>query len=210
MEGFDYKKAYKDLYQPKSKPGIIQVPAMSFVAVEGKGDPNEEGGAYADALALLYSISFTIKMSYKGSKSIDGYFPYVVPPLEGLWRMAGVSSGIDYSHKSDFCWISMIRLPEFVNQEVFDWAKAEAAKKKKLDTRPAQLFFWEEGLCVQAMHLGSYNDEPATIAQMADFIKESGYTEDFSQGRFHHEIYLSDPRKTAPEKCKTIIRHPIK
>ena len=210
MESFDYKKAYKDLYQPKSKPGIIQVPARSFVAVEGKGDPNEEGGAYADALALLYSISFTIKMSYKGSKSIDGYFPYVVPPLEGLWWMAGVPSGIDYSHKSDFCWISMIRLPEFVNQEVFDWAKAEAAKKKKLDTRPAQLFCWEEGLCVQAMHLGSYNDEPATIAQMADFIKESGYTEDFSQGRFHHEIYLSDPRKTAPEKCKTIIRHPIK
>ncbi len=210
METLDYKKAYKDLYQPKGQPGIIQVPKISFVAVRGQGDPNEENGAYARALSLLYGISFTIKMSYKGERKIEGYFPYVVPPLEGLWWMPDGKPGIDYSRKSDFCWISMIRLPEFVDQEIFAWAKEAAAQKKKIDTSPAELFCWEEGLCVQAMHVGSYNDEPATIARMTDFVIENGYKEDFSPNRFHHEIYLSDPRKTAPEKCKTIIRHPIK
>ena len=210
MEALDYKKAYKALYQPKSQPGIIDVPKISFVAVKGQGDPNEEDGAYARALSVLYGISFTVKMSYKGARDIEGYFPYVVPPLEGLWWMPDGESGIDYSRKSDFCWISMIRLPEFVDQEIFDWAKEAAAKKKKIDTSPAELFCWEEGLCVQAMHVGPYNDEPATIARMGDFLTANGYAEDFSQDRFHHEIYLLSPRKIAPEKCKSVIRHTIK
>ncbi|MDD3193518.1 MAG: GyrI-like domain-containing protein [Oscillospiraceae bacterium] len=207
---FDYKKEYKDLYQPKKGPGLIRVPAMQFVAVEGKGDPNAENGAYANAMALLYGISFTIKMSYLGAKKIEGYFPYVVPPLEGLWWMADGMPGIDYGRKSEFCWISMIRLPEFVDQPVFDWAKEELARKKKLDPTAAHLFHWEEGLCVQAMHTGPYDSEPSTVKGMVDYAGENGLQEEFVSGRYHHEIYLSDPRRTAPEKLKTIIRHPVK
>ena len=206
---FDYKKEYKDFYLPPKKPGIVIVPAMNFVAVRGKGDPNDPEGEYKTAMGLLYGIAFTIKMSYKGDHKIDGFFEYVVPPLEGLWRQDGVL-GVDYAHKENFEWISMIRLPEFVTQEEFDWAVDEATRKKKMDFSKAEFFHYEEGLCVQCMHLGSYDDEPETLQQMDEFAAAQGYAVDFSDSRRHHEIYLSDPRKTVPEKCKTVLRHPIR
>ena len=206
---FDYKKEYKEFYLPLKKPGIVTVPAMNFVAVRGKGDPNDPEGEYKAAMGLLYGIAFTIKMSYKGSHKIDGFFEYVVPPLEGLWRQDGVL-GVDCAHKENFEWISMIRLPEFVTQEEFDWAVDEATRKKKMDFSKAEFFHYEEGLCVQCMHLGSYDDEPETLQQMDEFAAAQGYAVDFSDSRRHHEIYLSDPRKTVPEKCKTVLRHPIR
>lgn len=206
---FDYKKEYKEFYLPPKKPGIVTIPAMNFVAVRGKGDPNDPEGEYKAAMNLLYGIAFTLKMSCKGSHKIDGYFEYVVPPLEGLWRQAGVP-GVDYAHKEDFEWISMIRLPEFVTREEFDWAVAEATRKKKMDFSKAEFFRYDEGLCVQCMHLGSYDEEPETLRQMDEFAAAQGYAVDLSDQRRHHEIYLSDPRKTAPEKCKTVLRHPIR
>lgn len=206
---FDYKKEYKEFYLPQKKPGIITIPEMNFIAVRGEGDPNEPEGEYKTAVGILYAIAFTIKMSYKGSHSIDGYFPYVVPPLEGLWQQKG-SDGIDYAHKENFSWISLIRLPEFVTKEEFDWAAAEASAKKQSDFSKAEFFTWHEGLCVQYMHTGSYDDEPETVRRMNDFLAQQGYAEDFSDGRFHHEIYLSDPRRTAPQKLRTVIRHPIR
>lgn len=206
---FDYKKEYKELYLPPKKPGLIEVPEMNYIAVQGKGDPNELGGEYKRAIQLLYGIAFTIKMSYKGSKRIEGYFPYVVPPLEGLWQQQGIE-GIDYAHKESFEWLSMIRLPEFVTREVFDWAIAEASEKKKDDFSKVQFFTYKEGLCVQCMHVGSYDAEPETIRLMENFMKEQGCQLDFSKKRFHHEIYLSDPRRTKEERLRTVIRHPIK
>ena len=206
---FDYKKEYKAFYQPPKKPGIVKIPPMNYIAIQGKGNPNEADGEYQTALGMLYAIAFTLKMSYKGSHQIDGYFPYVVPPLEGLWWQSG-SDGIDYAHKESFEWISMIRLPDFIQKEDFQWAIAEATKKKKADFSNVEFFTYEEGLCVQCMHIGSYDDEPSTIAAMDAYAAENGYHVDFSSGRYHHEIYLSDPRKSAPEKCKTVIRHPIK
>lgn len=206
---FDYKKEYKEFYQPAKIPGIIEIPKMNYIAVRGKGNPNEADGEYQAAIGTLYAIAFTIKMSYKGSCQIEGYFPYVVPPLEGLWWQSG-SDCIDYAHKEDFQWISMIRLPDFVKKEDFDWAIAEATKKKKADFSQVEFFPYEEGLCVQCMHLGSYNEEPTTIRAMDTYAAGHDYEVDFASGRFHHEIYLSDPRKCAPEKCKTVIRHPIK
>lgn len=206
---FDYKKEYKEFYQPEKIPGIIEIPKMNYIAVRGKGNPNEVDGEYQAAIGMLYAIAFTIKMSYKGSRQIEGYFPYVVPPLEGLWWQSD-SDWIDYAHKEDFQWISMIRLPDFVKKEDFDWAIAEATKKKKADFSKVEFFYYEEGLCVQCMHLGSYDEEPTTIRAMDTYAVEHDYEVDFASGRFHHEIYLSDPRKCAPEKCKTVIRHPIK
>lgn len=206
---FDYKKEYKEFYLPPKKPGIIDVPKMNYIAVKGKGNPNEPNGEYKKAINLLYGISFTIKMSYKGSHRIEGYFPYVVPPLEGLWWQDGMT-GIDYSHKENFRWISMIRLPEFVTKEEFNWAVREAGEKKQTDFSRAEFFTYHEGLCVQCMHIGNYDEEPATLRKMDDFLSKSGYQPDFSGERLHHEIYLSDPRRTTPEKLKTIIRHPIK
>ncbi len=206
---FDYKKEYKEFYLPSRKPGMIEIPAMNYVAVRGKGDPNEPDGAYKRALNLLYGISFTIKMSYKGPHRIDGYFSYVVPPLEGLWWQEGVS-GIDYSRKEGFQWISMIRLPDFAGREEFDWAVKEASEKKQQDFSDVEFFTYREGLCVQCMHVGSYDDEPETIKRMEEFAAEQGYQPDFSDGRFHHEIYLSDPRRTATERLRTVIRHPVK
>lgn len=207
---FDYKKEYKDLYQPKIHPALVEIPAVSYVAVRGKGDPNEENGEYANAMGLLYGISFTIKMSHLGSHAIEGYFPYVVPPLEGLWWMEDGKPGVDYGNKAGFCWVSMIRLPEFVTPEVFAWAKEEVASKKKLEVSKAELLTLEEGLCVQCMHLGPYDEEPVTVAKMDAFLKETGYLPDFSDSRRHHEIYLGDPRRTAPERLRTVIRHPIR
>lgn len=206
---FDYKKEYKEFYLPPKAPGIANIPGMNFVAVRGKGNPNDPDGEYKKAINLLYGISFTIKMSYKGSRRIEGYFPYVVPPLEGLWWQDGMT-GIDYSHKENFRWISMIRLPEFVTKEEFNWAVREAEEKKQTDFSRAEFFTYKEGLCVQCMHIGSYDDEPATLRKMGEFLSENGYQPDLSGERLHHEIYLSDPRRTAPERLKTVIRQPIK
>ena len=206
---FDFKKEYKEFYLPPAKPGIVTIPAMNFVAVRGSGNPNDEDGEYKAALELLYGIAFTLKMSYKGSHRIDGYFEYVVPPLEGFWWQDGVT-GIDYAHKNDFQWISAIRLPDFVTRADFDWAVAEATAKKKRDFSKVEFLTYEEGLCVQCMHLGSYDSEPATVQSMKDFAEAQGYQIAIDDVRRHHEIYLSDPRRTAPEKLKTVIRHPIK
>lgn len=206
---FDYKKEYKEFYLPPQKPTIVTVPAMNYVAVRGKGDPNQPDGEYKAAMELLYGLSFTIKMSYKGDHRIDGYFEYVVPPLEGFWWQAD-TTGIDYAHKENFEWIAMIRLPDFVTQEVFDWAVQEATTKKKKDFSKAEFLAYEEGLCVQCMHIGSYDSEPETVALMEEFASRQGYVQDFSAGRYHHEIYLSDPRRAAPEKLRTVIRHPVR
>ena len=206
---FDYKKEYQEFYLPPRTPGIVTVPAMNFLAVRGQGDPNEESGAYKQALELLYAVAFTIKMSKLGKHKLEGYFDYVVPPLEGLWRQGGVQ-GVDYAHKKNFQWISLIRLPEFVTKEVFDWAILEATEKKQQDFSHVEFFPWEEGLCVQCMHIGPYDDEPATVATMEEYAKAQGYEEDFEQGRFHHEIYLSDVRRCKPERLKTAIRQPIR
>lgn len=210
---FDYKKEFKELYLPPKEPQIVTVPKMQFVAVRGKGNPNEENGEYKAALAVLYAVSYTLKMSKMGDHRIEGYFNYVVPPLEGFWwqiKDGVVVSGFDYSDKSSFNWLSVIRLPDFVTQKDFDWAKETAAAKKGLDCSRAELLMLEEGECVQIMHIGSYDDEPATIKLMDDFALANGYALDFSATRLHHEIYLSDPRKTSPEKLKTVIRHPVK
>lgn len=206
---FDFKKEYKEFYMPKSKPEIVNVPKANYIAVRGKGDPNDDGGEYKAAIAVLYAIAYTIKMSKMGDHRIDGYYDYVVPPLEGFWWQEDID-GIDYSDKSTFCWISVIRLPEFVTVEEFVWATEEAAKKKKLDCSKAEFLTIDEGLCVQMMHNGSFDDEPAKVDIMNRLIEENGYENDFSDSRLHHEIYLFDARKVAPEKWKTIIRHPIK
>lgn len=206
---FDYKKEYKEFYMPKNKPEIVNVPEMKFIAVRGKGNPNEEAGEYKAAIGLLYGIAFTIKMSKKGSHKINGYFDYVVPPLEGFWWQEG-TAGIDYSRKEDFCWISVIRLPDFVTEEDFRWAIEEAGRKKGQDFSKVEWMILKEGLCVQCMHIGAYDDEPATVALMDRFLQENGYMSDFSEERRHHEIYLSDARRVAPERRKTVIRHPVK
>lgn len=206
---FDFKKEYKEFYLPKNTPSIVTVPPMNFIAVRGHGDPNEEGGEYKQAMGLLYGIAFTIKMSKKGDHRIDGYFDYVVPPLEGFWWQDGVT-GIDYAHKDTFNWISVIRLPDFVTKADFDWAIAEAANKKKTDFSKVEFFTYDEGLCVQCMHIGAYDDEPKTVALMDEFAEREGYVLDITAERLHHEIYLSDARRVAPEKLKTVIRHPIR
>ena len=206
---FDFKKEYKEFYMPKGTPSIVTVPKMNFIAVRGIGDPNEEEGEYKQAIGLLYGIAFTIKMSKKGSHQIEGYFDYVVPPLEGFWWQDGVE-GVDYSDKGSFQWISVIRLPDFVTKEDFDWAVKEASVKKKQDFSKVRFFTYDEGLCVQCMHVGSYDDEPTTVRLMHEFMEREGYELDITDERMHHEIYLSDARKTAPEKLKTVIRHPIR
>lgn len=206
---FDYKKEYKEFYFPKAVPGIVTVPRMNFLAVRGSGDPNAEDGEYKGAIGLLYGIAFTIKMSKKGDHRIDGYFDYVVPPLEGFWWQEG-TAGIDYTRKEDFKWISVIRLPDFVTEEDFKWAIAEASEKKKQDFSKVEFLTYQEGLCVQCMHIGAYDEEPETVEKMHQFMKEQGYVLDITEQRYHHEIYLSDARRVAPEKRKTVIRHPIK
>ena len=206
---FDFKKEYKEFYLPKSIPSVITVPKMNYIAVRGKGDPNEENGEYKNTIGLLYGIAFTIKMSYKGAHKIDGYFEYVVPPLEGFWWQNGAQN-IDYSHKENFNFISVIRLPDFVTKADFDWAIEEASKKKKQDFSKVEFFTYDEGVCVQCMHVGSYDDEPKTVALMHEYIKARGYELDITDKRLHHEIYLSDPRKCEASKLKTVVRHPIK
>lgn len=207
---FDYKKEYKEFYMPKNKPSIIKVPKMNYIAVRGKGNPNEEDGQYKKSIGLLYAIAFTIKMSYKGEHKIDGYFQYVVPPLEGLWHQEGMKDTIDYNNKETLEFISLIRLPDFVTEKDFLWAKEEATKKKKQDFSKVEFFPYDEGVCVQCMHIGSYDEEPKTIELMNQFLEEEGYVLDITKKRYHHEIYLSDPRKIEKSRLKTVIRHPIK
>ena len=206
---FDFKKEYKEFYMPKGKPEIVTVPKMNYIAVRGKGNPNEDDGDYKKSIELLYGIAYTIKMSKKGDHKIEGYFDYVVPPLEGFWWQDDVD-GIDYGHKENFRWISVIRLPDFVTRSDFEWAIEEATRKKKMDFSKVEFLTVEEGLCVQCMHTGSYDDEPATVSMMHEFIESQGYALDITDKRLHHEIYLSDARKVAPEKLKTVIRHPIR
>ena len=206
---FDFKKEYKEFYMSKSVPEIVTVPKANYIAVRGMGDPNQEGGAYQSAVSILYAVAYTLKMSYKTDYRIEGFFEYVVPPLEGFWWQEGVD-GIDYGDKSTFHWISVIRLPEFVTKKDFDWAVEEAARKKKLDCSLAEFLTIEEGLCVQIMHIGPFDHEPSTVALMDQYIAENGYANDMNETRLHHEIYLSDARKVAPEKRKTVIRHPIR
>ena len=206
---YEFVKEEKHLYQPKTVPELIEVPEMTFLAVDGRGNPNETDGAYGKALELLYALSYTIKMSPKGGHAIPGYFEYRVPPLEGLWQMEHGAPGVDYQNKAGFEWTSMIRQPAFVNQDVFDWACAEVLRKKKIDPSLARLFVYSEGLCVQCMHIGAYDDEPTTVERMDRFIAEQGCRNDMGALRKHHEIYLGDPRKTAPDKRKTILRHPV-
>lgn len=206
---FDFKKEYREFYLPKNRPEIVTVPKANYIAVRGHGDPNEPGGAYQKAIEVLYSVAYTLKMSYKTDHKIEGFFEYVVPPLEGFWWQDGVN-GVDYGDKSAFNWISVIRLPDFVTEADFRWAVDTAAKKKKLDCSAAELLPIDEGLCVQILHIGSYDAEPETVAVLDRFLAENGCVNDFSPIRLHHEIYLSDARKTAPDKLKTVIRHPIK
>lgn len=206
---FDFKKEYKEFYLPKNKPSIVEIPQMRYLAVRGDGDPNADDSDYKKTIGLLYAIAFTIKMSPKAGHQMDGYFDYVVPPLEGFWWQDG-GGIIDYSRKKDFHFISVIRLPDFVTREEFDWAIAEATRKKKTDFSRVEFLTYEEGMCVQCMHIGPYDNEPATIARMEAFAAEQGYTPDINDLRLHHEIYLSDARRVAPEKLKTVIRHPIR
>ena len=194
---------------PKNKPTIVDIPKMNYIAVRGKGNPNDENGDYKQTISLLYGIAFTIKMSYKGSYKIEGYFEYVVPPLEGFWWQEGIK-GMDYSRKDELNFISIIRLPDFVTKKDFDWAVEEATQKKKQDYSRVEFFTYEEGICVQCMHIGPYDDEPATVEVMHQYMQENGYELDITDDRFHHEIYLSDPRRTDANKLKTVIRHPIK
>ena len=224
---FDFKKEYKEFYMPKNKPEIVKIPPMNYVAVRGKGNPNVECGDYQQAISILYAVAYTLKMSYKTDYKIEGFFEYVVPPLEGFWwqgeqhpvdaemrtdrtdRRENVK-GIDYSNKDTFNWISVIRLPDFITEKDFAWAVQTATKKKKIDCSPAEFLTIDEGLCVQIMHQGSFDSEPATVALLEDYLKEQGYENNINEQRLHHEIYMSDARKVAPEKWKTVIRHPIK
>ncbi len=206
---FDFKREYKEFYMPKNAPQIVTVPSANYIAVRGDGDPNEEGGAYQQAISVLYAVAYTLKMSYKSDYKIDGFFEYVVPPLEGFWWQEGVKC-VDYADKTTFNWISVIRLPDFVTESDFEWAVQTATKKKKLDCSSAEFLTIDEGLCVQIMHLGSFDDEPATVAVMDEYLAQHGYKNDMNESRWHHEIYMSDARKIAPEKWKTVIRHPIK
>ena len=206
---FDFKKEYKEFYMPKNKPQIVNVPKANYIAVRGMGDPNEEDGAYKKAIGVLYAVAYTLKMSYKTDYKIKGFYEYVVPPLEGFWWQENVK-GIDYSSKSTFHWISVIRLPDFVTEEDFTWAVDTASQKKKMDCSSAEFLTIDEGLCVQIMHLGSYDNEPETVAVMDKFLEENGYETDINEERLHHEIYMSDARRVAPEKWKTVIRHPIR
>ena len=206
---FDFKKEYKEFYLPKNRPTIVTVPPMQYLAVRGQGDPNQEDGAYRQSIALLYGVAFTIKMSKLGDHRMAGYFDFVVPPLEGFWWQDG-QTGLDYAHKEQLQWISVIRLPDFVTQAEFAWAVEEATRKKKTDFSKVEFLRYDEGLCVQGMHLGPYDDEPATVERMHRFAEEQGFVPDFTERRRHHEIYLSDARKVPPEKRKTVIRHPIR
>ncbi|MDE5932331.1 MAG: GyrI-like domain-containing protein [Lachnospiraceae bacterium] len=209
MKPFDFKKEYKDLYAPKTMPEIITVPKANYIAVRGSGNPNEEGGAYKQAIGILFAVAYTIKMSYKLDYKIEGFYEYVVPPLEGLWWQEDADT-VNYADKDSFQWISLLRLPEFVTEKDFAWAVAMASEKKKMDCSTAEFLTLDEGECVQILHKGPFDTEPESVAAMNEYLKQKGYMEDISDTRRHHEIYLTDARKTAPEKWKTVIRHPVR
>lgn len=206
---FDFKKEYKEFYMPKNKPEIVNVPKANYIAVRGKGNPNVPDGEYQQAIGVLYAVAYTLKMSYKTDYKIEGFYEYVVPPLEGFWWQGNVD-GVDYGNKDTFNWISVIRLPEFVTKKDFEWAVKTATKKKKIDCSKAEFLIIDEGLCVQIMHIGSFDNEPESVAIMGAFLLDNGYENDINAKRLHHEIYLSDARKVAPEKWKTVIRYPIR
>ena len=206
---FDFKKEYREFYLPSRKPGIVTLPPMNYLAVRGRGDPNRDGGEYQSSIPLLYAVAYTLKMSHKSSYRMEGFFEYVVPPLEGFWWQEDTSC-MDYSRKEDLQFLSLLRLPDFVREEDVKWAREEAGRKKKADFSAVEFFSYDEGECVQCMHLGSYDEEPATVRAMHEFASGCGYEPDITETRYHHEIYLSDPRKTAAEKLKTVIRHPIR
>ena len=206
---FDFKKEYKEFYMPKQVPAVITVPSMNYIAVSGTGNPNDEAGEYKEAVGLLYAVAYTLKMSEKSGYEMKGFFDYVVPPLEGLWWQQGSDEKIDYSRKDDFSWISMMRIPDFVSPDDVEWAKQTATKKKGLDCSKVEFMNLDEGLCVQIMHVGSYDSEPETVRLMDDYLEAEGFKKDINDVRRHHEIYLSDPRKADPSKMKTVIRHPI-
>lgn len=206
---FDFKKEYKEFYMPKGKPELVEVPAMRYIAVRGKGDPNSENGDFQTAIGQLYGVAYTIKMSKMGDHRMEGYFDFVVPPLEGFWEMEEVD-GVDYTHKDKFQWVAVIRMPDFVTREEVMWAVREATQKKKSDFSRVEFAEITEGLCVQCMHIGPFDNEPETMSLIDSFIQQNGLTADHSESRKHHEIYLSDFRKTAPEKLKTVLRIPVK
>ena len=206
---YDFKKEQKELYQPKTAPALVHVPKMNYLAVRGKGDPNDPDGEYARSIPLLYGVAYTLKMSPRAGHVIDGFFDYTVPPLEGFWWQPGLA-GVDYANKAGFHFLSLLRLPDFVTRADFDWAVQVAAQKKKMDLSPVELFPYDEGLCVQCMHLGPYDAEPQTAAKMHDFMRRQGYALDITDTRYHHEIYLSDPRKCDPARLKTVLRHPVR
>ncbi len=206
---YDFKKEQKEIYQPKAKPSIVTVPKMNYLAVRGKGNPNEEGGEYQQAIQLLYPVAYALRMSYKTDYKIEGFFEYVVPPLEGFWWIENLE-GMDYNRKDDLEWISVLRLPDFITKKDFDWAINQVTVKKKIDCSKVEFFGYDEGLCVQMMHIGHFDNETETVELMQKFIEEEGYVEDFVGGRMHHEVYITDIRKSVPEKWKTVVRHPIK
>lgn len=205
----DFKKTLKHLYAPKNKPCIVNVDKANYIAVRGSGDPNDENSEYKKSISLLYPVAYTIKMSKKGEYKIPGYFDFVVPPLEGFWWQDGIE-GVDYSNKQNFKFISLIKMPEFVTKGVFEWAVKQVTEKKKEDFSKVEFFSYDEGQCVQCMHIGPYDSEPETVTKMHEYMSSEGYELDINEMRFHHEIYISDVRKTVPEKLKTVIRHPIK
>ncbi len=209
MMNFDFKKEFKELYLPKKEPAIVEVPDMNYLAVRGQGNPNDENGEYTQSIALLYAVAYTLKMSYKTEYKIKGFYQYVVPPLEGFWWQKNIK-GVDYTNKESFQFISLIRLPDFITKEDFEWAIKTASIKKQMDFSKVEFFTYKEGTCVQCMHVGPYDDEPMTVEKMHSYMKEKGYQLDISDERFHHEIYISDPRKSDKAKLKTVIRHPIK
>lgn len=206
---YDFKKEQKELYQPKTAPALVHVPKMNYLAVRGKGDPNDPDGEYARSIPLLYGVAYTLKMSPRTGHVIEGFFDYTVPPLEGFWWQPGLA-GVDYANKAGFHFLSLLRLPDFVTRADFDWAVQAAAQKKKMDLSPVEFFPYDEGLCVQCMHLGPYDAEPQTAAKMHDFMQRQGYVLDITDTRYHHEIYLSDPRKCDPARLKTVLRHPVR
>lgn len=206
---FDFKKEYREFYLPKGAPELVTVPAMNYIAVRGRGDPNEEGGAYKQAIGVLYAVAYTLRMSGRSGPNIEGFFDYVVPPLEGFWRQEGREK-FDNRDKAAFLWTSVIRLPDFVTEADFAWAVETASQKKDLDCSAAEFLTVEEGLCVQMMHVGSYDSEARSIALMDGFLAEKGYAVDLSHLRLHHEIYLSDARRVPPERRKTVIRQPVR
>jgi len=207
---FDFKKAYKEFYLPDKKPIIIEIPEMNYIAVSGSGDPNADNSEYKKAITSLYGIAYTIKMSYKGTYKMEGFFEYVVPPLESFWWQDDKIGTFDYRHKETMQFIAVIRLPDFVTKAAFAWAVEEATKKKKQDYSKVTCFTYDEGICVQCMHIGSYDDEPETITLMHEYMETNGYELDINDHRYHHEIYISDPRKCDVQKLKTVIHHPIK